>query len=148
MSNLASVLPHVNAALNALATVLLIVGWVLIKRRQEQAHKWTMLSAFGVSTIFLACYLFYHVVVKQGISTKFPTYPPDAIRYFYYFILLTHIVLAALVPVFAIRTIYLGLREQRAKHRWWARVTWPIWLYVSLTGVLVYVMLYLIYPPQ
>ncbi|MFM7844395.1 MAG: DUF420 domain-containing protein [Planctomycetota bacterium] len=148
MSNLANVLPHVNAALNALATVLLIVGWVLIKRRQERAHQWTMLSAFGVSTIFLACYLFYHVVVKQGISTKFPTYPPDMIRYFYYFILLTHIVLAALVPVFAIRTIYLGLREQRVQHRWWARLTWPIWLYVSLTGVLVYVMLYLLFPPQ
>lgn len=147
MNNLETLLPHVNASLNALATLLLIVGWVLIKRRRERAHKVTMLAAFVVSTLFLLSYLFYHFAVKEGISTKFPAYPPSAVRIFYYVILLTHIVLAAFVPVFAIRTIYLGMCEQREKHRWWARFTWPIWLYVSLTGVLVYVMLYQLYPP-
>ncbi len=145
-------LPHVNASLNALATVLLVVGYGLINQRRETAHKWTMLACFGVSVAFLVCYLYYHIVVRGGESTKFPTYPPNAIRYTYYFILLSHILLAAAVPFLAIVTIWSGLRcehrkELRPRHRrlaWW---TFPIWLYVSITGVLVYLMIYQLYPP-
>jgi putative membrane protein len=139
-------LPHINAALNALATVLLVLGYVQIKRRQEQAHKWTMLACFGVSVVFLACYLTYHFNIPGG-SKRFPSYPPTALRYAYYGILLTHVVLAAAVPFLAIATIWLGLADRRKAHKkiaWW---TFPIWLYVSITGVVVYLMLYQLYPP-
>jgi putative membrane protein len=142
-----SQLPHINASLNALATVLLVAGYVLIKRRQEAAHKWTMLGCFAVSVVFLACYLTYHYHL-EGVSKKFPSYPPTAIRLSYYFILLTHIVLAAIVPFLAIATIYTGLADKRLVHRRLARWTFPIWLYVSVTGVLVYLMLYQLYPPH
>lgn len=140
-------LPHVNASLNSLATILLVVGWVLIKRRKETAHKWTMLACFGVSAIFLASYLTYHFNIEGG-SKRFPTDTLPAIRYSYYFILLTHVVLAITVPFLAITTIYWGLTNQRRKHRWLARWTFPIWLYVSITGVIVYVMLYQLFPPK
>lgn len=145
-------LPHVNASLNALATVLLVAGYVLIKRRRETAHKWIMLACFGVSVAFLASYLTYHIGVRGGESTKFPTYPPPAVRYGYYAILLTHVVLAAAVPFLAAVTIWSGLRSEhdplaRPRHRrlaWW---TFPIWLYVSITGVVVYLMVYRLFPP-
>jgi uncharacterized membrane protein YozB (DUF420 family) len=147
------VLPHVNASLNALATLLLITGFVLIQQGREQAHKWTMIACFGVSIAFLACYLTYHIGVRAGESTRFPTYPPVAIRYTYYVILVSHIVLAASVPFLAIVTIWTGLRcehrvEGRTRHRrlaWW---TFPIWLYVSITGVIVYLFIYWLYPPN
>jgi uncharacterized membrane protein YozB (DUF420 family) len=141
-----SALPHLNASLNALASVLLIAGYVLIKRRQEAAHKWLMLACFAVSVVFLASYLTYHFNIPGG-SKRFPSYPPDVVRYGYYGLLLTHVVLAATVPFLAIATIWLGLANRREAHRklaWW---TFPIWLYVSITGVVVYLMLYQIYPP-
>ena len=147
MQSFVEVLPHVNASLNALATVLLVVGYVLIKRRQEIAHKWTMLSCFGVSVVFLACYLTYHFNIPGG-SKRFPSYPPGWVRYGYYALLLTHVLLAAAVPFLAVITIWLGLADRRLAHRklaWW---TFPIWLYVSVTGVLVYLLLYQIYPPR
>ena len=143
-----SVLPHVNASLNALAMVLLLVGYGFIKRGHEGAHRRTMVACFGVSVIFLACYLYYHVVVKAGASTRFPEYPPILVRYSYYLMLLSHILLAALVPFLALWTIYLGYRNQRARHRRLARWTFPVWLYVSVTGVLVYLLLYQVYPPH
>jgi putative membrane protein len=145
------VLPHVNASLNALATVLLVTGYLLIKRRREIAHKWTMLSCFGVSMLFLACYVAHKVLkhaLDRSVNTEFPTYPPDAVRYTYFFILITHIALAAAVPVLAVITIYFGLRDRRQRHVRWARWTFPIWLYVSVTGVVVYAMLYQIFPPR
>ena len=141
------VLPHVNATLNATATVLLLVGYALIKQRREQAHKWTMLSCFAVSVVFLACYLTYHFNIPGG-SRRFPSYPPNAVRYAYYAILASHVVLAATVPFLAVATIWLGLADRRRAHRklaWW---TFPIWLYVSITGVIVYVMLYHLYAPR
>jgi len=147
LPSIVPLLPHVNASLNALATVLLVAGYVLIKRRQEAAHKWTMLACFVVSVLFLASYLTYHYQLA-GVSKRFPGYPPPAVRYTYYAILLTHVVLAATVPFLAVFTIYLGLADKRKAHRglaWWA---FPIWLYVSITGVIVYLMLYQIYPPS
>jgi uncharacterized membrane protein YozB (DUF420 family) len=143
-----SIFPHLNASLNALATVLLVVGYALIKRGHEQAHRRTMVACFAVSVIFLVCYLYYHIVVKAGASTKFPDYPATAIRYTYYGILLSHILLAAAVPFLALWTIYLGYRDERLRHRRLARWTFPIWLYVSITGVLVYCLLYQIFPPR
>jgi len=134
-------LPAINAALNALAATLLMIGYVQIKRRREQAHIRTMLAAFCVSVIFLACYLTYHYHVG---SVKFVG--PPAIRTAYLVVLLTHVVLAALVPFLAGATIYLGYRDRRAAHVRLARWTFPIWLYVSVTGVFIYAMLYHIYP--
>ncbi len=140
----AGIFPFVNATLNFLATILLLVGFILIKQGKENAHKWTMLSCFLTSIIFLICYLIYHYLAG---STRFPAYPPSIIRYLYFFILATHVVLAMYVPFGAVITIYYGLKEHRLKHRKWAKVTFPIWLYVSVTGVVVYLMLYQIYPP-
>lgn len=145
MDDLVEQLPHVNASLNALATVLLLTGLALIKAGRTQAHKRTMLACFLVSVLFLACYGVYH---WSRPSTKFPAYPPPVIRYTYYGVLLTHVVLAAAVPPLAIVTIVLGLRDQRVRHRHLARWTFPIWLYVSVTGVIVYLMLYQVFPPD
>ncbi len=138
------VLPHVNAVLNAAATVLLMAGFVLIKRGHVAAHKWTMLACFGVSVVFLVCYLSYHQLLHAvtGQRGKPFEYPGLAVRYCYYAILISHVVLAAAVPFLAIVTIYYGLRDRRRQHRRVARWTFPIWLYVSITGVVVYLMLY------
>lgn len=139
------VLPHVNASLNALATVLLVVGYVLIKRRREVAHRNVMLTAFAVSTLFLACYLTYHFNV---LSKRFPDYPPAGVRYTYYAILISHVLLAIPVPFLALWTIYLGYTNQRRKHVAVARWCFPIWLYVSVTGVVVYAFLYHFFPAR
>jgi len=135
-------LPAVNASLNASATVLLVLGYVLIKLRREEAHKRTMLTAFAVSIVFLVCYLVYH---RYAGHVRFGG--PSPVREFYYGLLLTHVVLAAAVPFLAVATIYLGLKDRRLAHRRLARWTFPIWLYVSVTGVVIYVMLYHLYPP-
>ena len=135
-------LPAVNASLNALATLLLVVGYVLIKQRREAAHKWTMLASFATSVVFLICYLAYHF---QAVAmTKFRGPPP--ISYAYYVLLISHVILAAAVPVLAGLTIYWGLKDQRVRHVRIARWTFPIWLYVSITGVVIYLMLYQLYP--
>lgn len=142
-------LPHVNVTLNSLATVLLIAGFVLIKRKQEKAHRAVMLAALGVSALFLASYLTYHFNIEGG-SKKFPTdtsVAPLAARYFYYGLLLTHVVLAMAVPFLALGSVYLGMTDRRAAHKRLSKWTWPIWLYVSVTGVLVYLMLYQLYLP-
>ena len=151
MERLPEILPHVNASLNALATVLLVLGYALIKQRRETAHKWVMLSCFGVSVVFLASYLTSHTV-KYALtgdgSTRFPADAPSAIRYGYYAMLLSHVLLAAVVPFLALATIYFGLRDQRARHVSLAKITFPVWFYVSITGVIVYLMLYHIYAPR
>ena len=146
MSDVVPLLPHVNAALNATATVLLIVGLALIKQRREAAHKWTMLACFGVSVVFLACYLTYHFNIPGG-SQRFPSYPPAAVKYTYYGILISHVLLAATVPFLAVATIWLGLTDRRRGHVRLAKWTFPIWLYVSVTGVIVYLLLYQVFPP-
>jgi uncharacterized membrane protein YozB (DUF420 family) len=136
--------PLLNASLNFTATVLLVAGYVLIRNRRERAHKVVMLTAFVVSILFLISYLAYHVWPIGAGPTKFPG--TGAVRAAYYTMLVSHILLAMVVPVIASITIYLGLRDRRERHRQWARWTLPIWLYVSVTGVLIYVMLYHLYP--
>jgi uncharacterized membrane protein YozB (DUF420 family) len=127
----------VNAVLNATAAVLLVWGFILIKRRQIARHRRVMKVAFVTSCLFLVCYIVYHVQVG---SVKFPHTGP--IRTVYLSILTSHTVLAATVPVLAIITLRRGLAARFDKHRRLARWTLPIWLYVSVTGVVVYVMLY------
>ena len=147
METAVAILPHVNAALNGLSTVLLVAGYYLIRQRRERAHKQTMLSCFAVSVVFLACYLTYHQLLHAvtGERGKPFEYPGLGVRYVYYTILISHVLLAAAVPVLALTTIVLGLRDRRVLHRRWARWTFPIWLYVSVTGVVVYLMLYQIF---
>jgi uncharacterized membrane protein YozB (DUF420 family) len=135
-------LPAVNASLNGLATVLLLTGYGLIRAGREQAHKRVMLSAFAVSIQNLVCYLVYH-----RYAGHVPFSGPSPVREAYLGLLLTHVVLAATVPFLAVATIYLGLKDRRVAHRRLARWTFPIWLYVSITGVVIYVMLYHLYPP-
>ncbi len=130
-------LPAVNATLNGTAAILLITGYTLIRKRRVDAHKRVMLTAFGVSVAFLICYLVYHAQVG---SVRYPK--GGAIRIVYYTILITHTILAACVPVLAIITLRRALRGDFVRHRRIARWTLPIWLYVSVTGVVVYLMLY------
>ncbi len=131
-----SSLPTVNAALNGTATLLLLTGFVLIKRGNVEAHRKAMLAAFGVSAAFLVSYVVYHWF-KAGPKA----YAGDH-RGLDLTILLSHIVLAAVVLPLQLITLYRGWRMQRAKHRRVARWTFPIWLYVSVTGVIIYAMLY------
>ena len=131
------VLPTVNAVLNATAAVLLVWGYTLIRRKRIQAHRKVMITAFVTSCLFLVCYLVYHAQVG---SVRFQK--AGAIRTVYLSILATHTILAAAVPVLAIITLRRGLAARYDKHRRLARWTLPIWLYVSVTGVVVYVMLY------
>jgi uncharacterized membrane protein YozB (DUF420 family) len=131
-------LPSINATLNALSAILLVWAYVLIRRRQIEQHRRVMLTAFGTSCLFLVCYLVYHAQVG---SVKFG-HEGETLRTVYLGILLTHTVLAAAVPVLAIITLRRGLGGRFELHRRIARWTLPIWLYVSVTGVVVYVMLY------
>jgi uncharacterized membrane protein YozB (DUF420 family) len=130
-------LPTVNAILNATAAVLLVWGYWLIRHGRRQAHRRVMTSAFVVSCAFLVCYLVYHAQVGSR-----PFGHSGAIRAVYLSILATHTVLAAAVPVLAIITLRRGLAQRIDAHRRLARWTLPIWLYVSVTGVVVYAMLY------
>lgn len=136
-------LPAVNASLNGSATVLILLGYWFIRRGRERAHKATMLSAFVVSIAFLACYVVYHLSL-DGVSKPFTG--PSPVREAYYALLISHVLLAMTVPVLTVGTIAYGLLDRRDKHRAWARWTLPIWLYVSATGVVIYFVLYQLYP--
>lgn len=134
-------LPAINACFNAAASVLLVVGLVLIKRGRAEAHARVMVAAFALSACFLAGYLYYHFVVIPELGhTKFNR--EGLVRIAYYAMLLTHVVLAAVNLPMILRTFWLAHRGDLERHRKWARVTWPIWFYVSVTGVLVYLCLY------
>jgi uncharacterized membrane protein YozB (DUF420 family) len=130
-------LPAVNASLNAVSGVLLVGGYTLMRLRRIDLHRKVMIAAFGTSSLFLVCYLVYHAQVG---SVPFPRY--GFVRSLYFTILITHVVLAATVPPLAIITMTRGLQGRYPQHRRIARWTFPIWLYVSVTGVLVYVLLY------
>ncbi|GAB4419888.1 MAG: hypothetical protein OHK0021_24310 [Bryobacter sp.] len=132
-------LPTLNAALNSLATVLLVYGYSLIRAGKREQHKRVMLSAFAVSVVFLISYLIYHYNVG---SVKYTG--QGFMRPVYYTILFTHVVLAATVPFLAIATLWRAFQERFDKHKRIARITFPIWLYVSVTGVVVYLMLYVL----
>lgn len=130
-------LPALNATLNATSGILLCIGYILIRKGRRTAHRNVMISAFCCSILFLVSYLTYHYQVG---SVKFQG--TGTIRTVYLSILLTHTVLAALVPFLAVITLVRGLRDRIDKHKKIARITLPIWLYVSVTGVVVYWMLY------
>lgn len=136
-------LPAINAALNALAAALLALGYVLIKQRRVVAHRKVMLTAFGVSIVFLGCYLVYHQALYHYTGTHGKQFAGTGpIKTIYFTILITHVILAVTVPVLALGTIYLGLKSDWARHRRIAKITYPIWMYVSVTGVVIYAMLY------
>jgi len=130
-------LPAVNATLNATSAILLTTGYTLIRRRKIEQHKRVMIAAFCVSIAFLICYLIYH---SQVGSVRFRGTGP--LRTTYLSILFTHTILAAAVPILAVITLIRGLKRKDAKHRAVARWTLAMWLYVSVTGVVVYLMLY------
>jgi uncharacterized membrane protein YozB (DUF420 family) len=150
-------LVHLNAALNTLATLLLVLGLWRIKHGQEDAHGRTMLAALGVSAAFLASYLAYHAIAGSVRFTH-----PGAAKYVYYAILLSHVLLAFTVPFLALAAAFFGTRalgwgraaalpaearaRSRARHIKVVRWAYPIWLYVSVTGVAVYAMLYHLWP--
>lgn len=146
-------LPPLNASLNGLATVLLLLGWLLIRRGQRDAHKRAMLTAFAVSAVFLACYLVYHAALQHYTgsgSKKFEGV--GLIRPVYYSILISHVFLAFFVAVLVPVTLWKGLKAEKAeklglpsiweKHRKIAKITFPLWLYVSVTGVVIYFLAY------
>jgi uncharacterized membrane protein YozB (DUF420 family) len=139
-----SFLPHINAGLNAVAAVLLLRGRALARAGRIKAHRLTMLSAFGVSTVFLASYL-AHKVSRNFENTTLNV--EGLAKGVYLMVLFSHVVLAMTVPFLAIWLIRLGLRDDRAKHRRVARIAWPIWMYVSITGVGIYLALYRFNPP-
>jgi len=136
-----TLLPAVNATLNATSGILLAIGYVLIKRRQIKAHRNAMLMAFASSTLFLVSYVVYHL----HIGSK-PFQGAGPIRYVYFTILISHILLAIIILPMAITTLARGLRGDYSRHVPLARRTFPVWMYVSITGVIVYVMLYQLYP--
>ena len=133
-------LPALNATLNAIAATLLVYGYILIRRRRLEQHRRVMLAAFAVSALFLASYLVYHA---NAGSRPFPGRGP--IRAVYFTILISHIVLAATIPPLAGVTLWRALRGRFDRHVPIARWTLPLWLYVSVTGIVVYVMLYRLY---
>ena len=130
-------LPAINASLNATSCVFLVTGYVLIRARRIAQHRACMLAALTTSALFLICYIVYHAQVG---SVRFPRY--GFVRRVYFTILITHVTLAVTVLPLAIITAARGLRGDYVRHKRIARWTFPIWLYVSVTGVLVYVLLY------
>jgi len=138
-----SFLPGVNAVLNATAAVLLVTGRRLARAHRIDAHRRVMITAFAVSTLFLAFYL-THKISRGFVNTTFNV--TGVAHTAYLVMLVSHVALAMTVPVFAIALITLGLRGRFERHRRLARVAWPIWMYVSVTGVLIYVLLYQLNP--
>ncbi|MBI2153360.1 MAG: DUF420 domain-containing protein [Candidatus Rokubacteria bacterium] len=138
---LLSALPTVNAVLNGTSAILLLTGFLFIRQRRVMAHKICMLSAFVTSIIFLISYL------TLRYFSGFTSFPGQGwIRPVYFTILISHTILAATIPPLAVTVLYRAFREQFTKHRWIARLTLPVWFYVSVTGVIVYLMLYRLYP--
>jgi uncharacterized membrane protein YozB (DUF420 family) len=130
-------LPALNATLNGAAAILLALGYAFIRNRRRTAHKWCMLGALLVSALFLTSYVIYHA----NVGSK-PFAGTGAIRYVYFAILITHVVLAAAIVPLVVMTVWRALSGRFAEHRRIARITWPLWMYVSVTGVVIYLMLY------
>ena len=136
--------PTLNAFLNGTSGVLIGSGLYCIRRRHIEAHKRLMIAAFITSTLFLISYLYYHLVLRVGV-THFRG--QGISRPIYFSILISHTFLAAVVVPFILITLYRGLKGKFARHRAIARYTFPIWMYVSVTGVVIFVMLYKIFVP-
>jgi uncharacterized membrane protein YozB (DUF420 family) len=130
-------LPALNATLNGIAGLCLLAGYYFIRQRQIARHRAAMVGAFAMSTLFLISYVIYHA----NIGSK-PFQGQGPIRVVYFTILITHIILATAVVPLALITLSRGLKRDDARHRRIAKITWPIWMYVSVTGVVVYLMLY------
>jgi len=137
-------LPAVNASLNGLSAVFIIIGWVLIKTQRTRAHIVAMSCALATSTLFLACYLTYHFNVRA--VTHFTA--QGLVRPMYFALLISHTILAGVALPLVVLTVVPALRARYDKHRRLAVWTMPVWLYVSVTGVLVYMMLYQWFPPE
>lgn len=149
MKNFIFTLPHVNAFLNTTSASLLVIGYVLVRRRRIEAHRRAMLAAFFVSAAFLVSYVTYHTLLAYYLGQGPTRFTGEGIvRPLYFTVLLTHTVLAVAVVPFILVTLRRGLRRQDERHRRLARWTLPIWLYVSVTGVVVYLMLYWFYPAR
>jgi putative membrane protein len=131
-----SYLPHVNGIINSITSVLLLMGFYFIRQRNVVAHKRTMLMAFTLGSLFLVCYILYHLTHD---STPFEG--QGWVRPVYYFLLVTHIVLSIVVVWFVLRAVYFALSGQIARHKQTVKWTFPIWLYVSVTGVIVYLLI-------
>ncbi len=137
-------IPTLNATLNAIATILIVSGLVCIKRGNEKAHRSFMTAALSVSTLFLAGYIYHKYSVNwenRSIGAE------GTIRSLYLLMLLTHVVLAMVIVPLVLRVFYLAIKGRYESHKKWARWTYPIWLYVSVTGVLVYFSIYVWFPP-
>jgi putative membrane protein len=130
-------LPAVNATLNAISGILLLIAYAHIRARRIELHRRFMLAAFATSSLFLVCYLVYHAQVGSVPFTR-----QGLVRPLYFTILITHVTLAATVVPLALVTLSRGLKARYPQHRRIARWTFPVWMYVSVTGVLVYVLLY------
>lgn len=141
--NWAQILPLFNACLNGLSTLLLTIGFILIKTNRKEGHKVAMLSAFIVSILFLISYV-THKIIVSGVHTPFTG--EGFYRMIYYPMLISHIILAMVIVPLVLRTIYLAIIGELKKHRRWARWTFPMWYYVSVTGVLLYFFLYVWFP--
>jgi putative membrane protein len=137
-------LPFVNACLNGLSGVLLCTGFYFIKRRRIAAHRNCMIAAFLTSCVFLLCYVYHKAVVVKGVNTPFAG--PESLLLPYRVMLFSHIVLAIAIVPLAIITISRGLKMRVELHKKIARWTFPVWLYVSVTGVLIYLALYQVWP--
>ena len=136
-------LPHFQAILNLSAICLLSLAWINIRRNDRTKHRKYMLAALAVSGVFMISYLTYHNQVGYEPFTG-----QGAIRPFYFTILATHIVLAGLIVPLVLTTVTLALKGNFPRHRRWARITFPLWMYVSVSGIIVYLMAFHIYPPQ
>ncbi len=140
------ILPPINAALNSVAFLCLTAGYFFIRFRQDrEAHRKCMVAAFTVSAAFLASYLTYHFL-KEGVHTRLGA--SGFVAYFYYIMLISHILLAMINLPLILVTIGLAIKGRFESHRKWARWTFPIWYYVSITGVLVYFFLYQWFPGE
>ena len=134
-------LPLVNACLNSLSTLLLTAGFIFIKRGNKVAHRNCMIGALATSTLFLASYLYYHFHAGRTV------FPDHWFRPIYLLILLTHTVLAVVIAPLVFAAVVQAIRGRFESHKRIARWTWPMWMYVSVTGVLIYLLLYQIFPP-
>lgn len=136
-------LPAVNACLNSASTVLLTLGYIYIKQGKKDSHRNCMIGALITSALFLTCYLIYHY--NAGRTTF---RDPDWFRPIYLLILLTHTILAVAIVPMVLTTVFFAIRQRWEAHKRIARWTWPIWMYVSVTGVLIYFLLYQIFPQK